>query len=183
MITFNIESTFNDDEPNTTCFTLDSNRTGKDTRFCRVSYFGNNAFGLVFILLLYFDIWMETKHFKVRVILMSIGSVISSACITVNLFVNNKYYINEKTGIPFTITGLVVCIFGYSLVIMAVGVLLPILLIFKLKWKCRRIMGKLCSGLLLFGLFCVQVRTYTEHWLFTLVGLILIVDIQVVSEE
>ena len=115
---------------------------------------------------------------------MSTAMVIAAICIMLNLIINHNHYVNETTGIPLTITSFGVCVGGYALTVFSIGILIPILLFCKrLGWKCRRIIGKLCAGLLLFGLFGVQVRTYTEHWLYTLIGLILVVDIQVLSED
>lgn len=187
LITFAIEKDYESktNSPRTTCFHLNQTRGFEkgDERYCRVSYFGNNLLGLTLTLLLFFDYLMEKRHFKVRVILMGSGMVIAAVCIGINLIINNKYYINEHTGVPLTRSCFGVCVGGYLLTVIAIGVLIPILMVCRLKYRYRRKIGKLCSALLIFGLFGVQVRTYTQHWLFTISGLIFFVDIQVLSEQ
>eukprot|EP01084_Bolivina_argentea_P219380 372097_1 len=172
-------------QPNTTCFKLDDfpdMTTHVNDTFCRISYFGNYCIGLILLVILHLDIWFKDNHFMIRVMCASIGIVTSSGCIVSNLFVNKKFY-STSDGWPLTITCYYVCVIGYSLIIVSITTFLPYLLIpcFNIHWKHKSKIGKCCSILLLLGLFGIQVRTYTMHWMFTLIGLLLVVDIQVLS--
>ena len=62
---------------------------------------------------------------------MSTAMVIAAVCIVLNLIINHDHYVNETTDITLTITSFEVCVGGYTLTVISIGILIPILLFSK----------------------------------------------------
>ena len=175
-------------DPNRTCF----NVTKNNGLSCRLSYFGNNCVGVMIGWLAIIDIinikYRKFTHnndnennafyLKLRMKLFAILLIISSGCIVGNLMVNGHFYIKERA---FTNIGIVVCCVGY---IMIIVISLFCLLLFDcLQWFYKEKMGNIMSKLLFVAVLCIQTRTFADLFVFSIVCLIMSVDIQVLKEK
>ena len=174
--------------PNRTCFKV----TNNNGVLCRASYFGNNCVGVMIGWLAIIDI-INIKHRKftqnndsdnikfylsLRMKVFSILLIISSFCIVINLIINGHFYV--KAG-SLTNIALVVCWIGYSMII--VISLFSLLIFDRLQWFYKEKVGDIMSKLLFVAVLCIQTRSFSDLFVFSIVCLIMSVDIQVLKEQ
>ena len=165
--------------PDRICFLLTEN----GDFYCRLSYFGNNCIAIMMGWLAIIDILNITKskkpHFYLSLRLKAFACllILSSSCIVINLFEHGDKYVN---GNKFTWIALVICCIGY---VMIIAISLFAFLMFEcLKWNYKQKVGDSMSKLLFIAVLCIQTRTYADTFVFSIVGLIMSIDIQVLKE-
>lgn len=174
--------------PNRTCFIV----TNNNNIWCRLSYVGNNCVGVMIGWLAIIDIIFikyrkftkdndnenNSFHLKLRVKISAILLTISSAFIVSNLIINGHFYVHEG---KYTNIGIVVCCVGYIMIII---ISLFCLLLFDcLEWFIKDKIGNIMSKMLFVAVLCIQTRTFADLFAFSIVCLIMSVDIQVLKEK